>query len=196
MVISFPWSLHPLTSPVYFNIFPLLLIQTLIECELWFWWTKICDFACGTYVPSNLCMINLFFHRPLTTSSILLQRQTTCRLVKYLFLLFSEDQMVLLLVSVPNILRCNLCQVPIYQFYHFPLWKRIQIIRWRHRSFWVHFLQCYAAWYAHVPGLKVLSPYSAEDARGLLKAAIRDPDPVVFLENELLYELSLLSFIL
>nr|CAD1839034.1 unnamed protein product [Ananas comosus var. bracteatus] len=47
--------------------------------------------------------------------------------------------------------------------------------------------QCYAAWYAHVPGLKVLSPYSAEDARGLLKAAIRDPDPVVFLENELLY---------
>jgi pyruvate/2-oxoglutarate/acetoin dehydrogenase E1 component len=48
-------------------------------------------------------------------------------------------------------------------------------------------LQCYAAWYAHVPGLKVLVPYSAEDARGLLKAAIRDPDPVVFLENELLY---------
>ncbi|KAK8451578.1 hypothetical protein SEVIR_6G233100v4 [Setaria viridis] len=47
--------------------------------------------------------------------------------------------------------------------------------------------QCYAAWYAHVPGLKVLAPYSAEDARGLLKAAIRDPDPVVFLENELLY---------
>ena len=48
-------------------------------------------------------------------------------------------------------------------------------------------MQCYAAWYAHVPGLKVLTPYSAEDARGLLKAAIRDPDPVVFLENELLY---------
>uniref|UniRef100_A0A1D1XYD4 Pyruvate dehydrogenase E1 component subunit beta n=1 Tax=Anthurium amnicola TaxID=1678845 RepID=A0A1D1XYD4_9ARAE len=47
--------------------------------------------------------------------------------------------------------------------------------------------QCYAAWYAHVPGLKVLSPYSSEDARGLLKAAIRDPDPVVFLENEILY---------
>ncbi|KAM3189978.1 hypothetical protein ACQJBY_068307 [Aegilops geniculata] len=47
--------------------------------------------------------------------------------------------------------------------------------------------QCYAAWYAHVPGLIVLTPYSAEDARGLLKAAIRDPDPVVFLENELLY---------
>lgn len=47
--------------------------------------------------------------------------------------------------------------------------------------------QCYAAWYAHVPGLKVLCPYSSEDARGLLKAAIRDPDPVVFLENELLY---------
>nr|GEW53215.1 pyruvate dehydrogenase E1 component subunit beta-1, mitochondrial-like [Tanacetum cinerariifolium] len=47
--------------------------------------------------------------------------------------------------------------------------------------------QCFAAWYATVPGLKVLVPYSAEDARGLLKAAIRDPDPVVFLENELLY---------
>lgn len=49
-----------------------------------------------------------------------------------------------------------------------------------------YILQCYAAWYASVPGLKVLAPYSAEDARGLLKAAIRDPDPVVFLENELL----------
>ncbi|PPD70372.1 hypothetical protein GOBAR_DD32750 [Gossypium barbadense] len=47
--------------------------------------------------------------------------------------------------------------------------------------------QCYASWYASCPGLKVLSPYSSEDARGLLKAAIRDPDPVVFLENELLY---------
>eukprot|EP01134_Creolimax_fragrantissima_P001154 CFRG1154T1 len=47
--------------------------------------------------------------------------------------------------------------------------------------------QCYAAWYGHIPGLKVLSPYDAEDCRGLLKAAIRDPDPVVFLENELLY---------
>jgi len=50
--------------------------------------------------------------------------------------------------------------------------------------------QCFGAWYAHCPGLKVLSPYSSEDARGLLKAAIRDPDPVVFLENELLYGLS------
>lgn len=47
--------------------------------------------------------------------------------------------------------------------------------------------QCYAAWYSHCPGLKVLAPYSSEDARGLLKAAIRDPDPVVFLENEILY---------
>ncbi|XP_022855009.1 pyruvate dehydrogenase E1 component subunit beta-1, mitochondrial-like isoform X2 [Olea europaea var. sylvestris] len=47
--------------------------------------------------------------------------------------------------------------------------------------------QCYAAWYGSCPGLKVLVPYSSEDARGLLKAAIRDPDPVVFLENELLY---------
>ena len=48
------------------------------------------------------------------------------------------------------------------------------------------FLQCYAAWYASCPGLKVLAPYNSEDARGLLKAAIRDLDPVVFLENELL----------
>jgi len=47
--------------------------------------------------------------------------------------------------------------------------------------------QCFAAWYMSVPGLKVLAPYDAEDARGLLKAAIRDPDPVIFLENELLY---------
>jgi pyruvate dehydrogenase E1 component beta subunit len=47
--------------------------------------------------------------------------------------------------------------------------------------------QCFAAWYASVPGLKVLAPYDSEDARGLLKAAIRDPDPVVFLENEILY---------
>lgn len=47
--------------------------------------------------------------------------------------------------------------------------------------------QCFAAWYAHCPGLKVISPYDAEDCRGLLKAAIRDPDPVVFLENEILY---------
>lgn len=47
--------------------------------------------------------------------------------------------------------------------------------------------QCYGAWYAHCPGLKVISPYSAEDCKGLLKAAIRDPDPVVFLENEIMY---------
>ncbi len=47
--------------------------------------------------------------------------------------------------------------------------------------------QCFGAWYSHCPGLKVLSPYSSEDARGLLKTAIRDPDPVVFLENELMY---------
>jgi len=49
--------------------------------------------------------------------------------------------------------------------------------------------QCFGAWYAHCPGLKVISPYSSEDCRGLMKAAIRDPDPVVFLENELLYGL-------
>ncbi|RMB08785.1 pyruvate dehydrogenase complex E1 component subunit beta [Eilatimonas milleporae] len=47
--------------------------------------------------------------------------------------------------------------------------------------------QNYAAWYSHVPGLKVICPYDAADAKGLLKAAIRDPNPVVFLENELLY---------
>ncbi|MHA7772876.1 pyruvate dehydrogenase complex E1 component subunit beta [Roseibium sp. M-1] len=47
--------------------------------------------------------------------------------------------------------------------------------------------QDYAAWYAHVPGLKVVQPYSAADAKGLLKAAIRDPNPVIFLENEILY---------
>lgn len=47
--------------------------------------------------------------------------------------------------------------------------------------------QDYAAWYANVPGLIVISPYSAADAKGLLKAAIRDPNPVVFLEHELLY---------
>ncbi len=47
--------------------------------------------------------------------------------------------------------------------------------------------QCYASWYAHCPGLKVVAPYSGEDAKGLLKAAIRDPNPVVMLENELMY---------
>ena len=47
--------------------------------------------------------------------------------------------------------------------------------------------QCYAAWYAHIPGLKVVMPYSAADAKGLLKSAIRDPNPVVFLENEIMY---------
>lgn len=46
---------------------------------------------------------------------------------------------------------------------------------------------CYAAWYSQVPGLKVIMPYTAADAKGLLKAAIRDPNPVVFLENEVLY---------
>jgi len=47
--------------------------------------------------------------------------------------------------------------------------------------------QCYASWYAHCPGLKVVSPWSSSDAKGLLKSAIRDPDPVIFLENEVLY---------
>ncbi|MCL2385646.1 MAG: pyruvate dehydrogenase complex E1 component subunit beta [Alphaproteobacteria bacterium] len=47
--------------------------------------------------------------------------------------------------------------------------------------------QDYAAWYSHIPGLKVVMPYTAADAKGLLKSAIRDPNPVVFLENEILY---------
>jgi len=47
--------------------------------------------------------------------------------------------------------------------------------------------QCYAAWYSHIPGLKVVAPYSAADFKGLIKAAIRDPNPVIFLENEILY---------
>lgn len=47
--------------------------------------------------------------------------------------------------------------------------------------------QCYASWYAHVPGLKVIAPYSAQDHKGLLKSAIRDPNPIIFLENEILY---------
>lgn len=51
--------------------------------------------------------------------------------------------------------------------------------------------QCFGAWYSHVPGVKVVSPYSSEDAKGLLKSAIRDPDPVVVLENEILYGISM-----
>lgn len=47
-------------------------------------------------------------------------------------------------------------------------------------------LQCFAAWYSQVPGLKVVVPWSSEDARGLLKAAVRDPDPVLVLENEIM----------
>jgi pyruvate dehydrogenase E1 component beta subunit len=50
--------------------------------------------------------------------------------------------------------------------------------------------QCYAAWYGSIPGLKVISPYSSADAKGLLKAAIRDPNPVIFLENEITYGMS------
>ncbi len=47
--------------------------------------------------------------------------------------------------------------------------------------------QDYASWYAHCPGLKVIAPYSSADAKGLLRAAIRDPNPIIFLENEILY---------
>ena len=48
--------------------------------------------------------------------------------------------------------------------------------------------QCYASWYAHIPGLKVVAPWSSADAKGLLRAAIRDPNPVIVLENEILYD--------
>jgi len=47
--------------------------------------------------------------------------------------------------------------------------------------------QCYASWYGHIPGLKVVAPWSAADAKGLMKAAIRDPNPVIVLENEIMY---------
>ncbi len=47
--------------------------------------------------------------------------------------------------------------------------------------------QCYASWYGHIPGLKVVAPWSGADAKGLMKAAIRDPNPIIFLENEMLY---------
>jgi len=47
--------------------------------------------------------------------------------------------------------------------------------------------QDYSAWYSHIPGLKMVAPYTAADAKGLLKSAIRDPNPVIFLENEILY---------
>jgi pyruvate dehydrogenase E1 component beta subunit len=47
--------------------------------------------------------------------------------------------------------------------------------------------QDYSSWYSHIPGLKVVAPYSAADAKGLLKSAIRDPNPIIFLENEILY---------
>jgi len=47
--------------------------------------------------------------------------------------------------------------------------------------------QDFTSWYSHIPGLKVVAPYTAADAKGLLKAAIRDPNPIIFLENEILY---------
>lgn len=47
--------------------------------------------------------------------------------------------------------------------------------------------QCFAAWFSHIPGLKVVMPFNAADTKGLLKAAIRDPNPIIFLENEILY---------
>jgi pyruvate dehydrogenase E1 component beta subunit len=50
--------------------------------------------------------------------------------------------------------------------------------------------QCFAAWFGSIPGLKVVAPYSSEDAKGLIKAAIRDPNPVMVLEHELMYGVS------
>ncbi len=50
--------------------------------------------------------------------------------------------------------------------------------------------QNFGSWYAHIPGLKVVAPYSSEDAKGLLKSAVRDPNPVVVLEHEILYNSS------
>jgi pyruvate dehydrogenase E1 component beta subunit len=50
--------------------------------------------------------------------------------------------------------------------------------------------QCYASWYSHIPGFTVIAPYAADDAKGLLKAAIRDPNPIIFLEHEILYGMS------
>jgi pyruvate dehydrogenase E1 component beta subunit len=47
--------------------------------------------------------------------------------------------------------------------------------------------QCFASWYSHIPGLIVVAPYSGDDCKGLLKAAIRDPNPIIFLENEIMY---------
>src|SRR3546814_14550444 len=57
----------------------------------------------------------------------------------------------------------------------------------RFRSVAAQHSQDYAAWYSHIPGLKVVAPYSAADFKGLIKAAIRDPNPVLVLENEILY---------
>merc|ERR1711966_58358 len=50
--------------------------------------------------------------------------------------------------------------------------------------------QCFASWYSQCPGLKVVAPYSSEDSKGLMKSAIRDPNPVVVLEHELMYGVS------
>jgi hypothetical protein len=108
--------------------------------------------------------------------------------------------MVLLLVLVLNTLMyvspdiffylkllLSIClQYPLFYFGRDLLSTCTLVIFYIYIPYNFAFIQCYASWYGSCPGLKVLAPYSSEDARGLLKAAIRDPDPVVFLENELL----------
>jgi len=117
-----------------------------------------------------------------------------------MYLLYLEDPMVLLLVLVlstlmyvsPDIffymkLLLTIClQYPLFFFRYDLLSTYTSVFVYIHVPHNFAFMQCYASWYGSCPGLKVLAPYSSEDARGLLKAAIRDPDPVVFLENELL----------
>lgn len=110
--------------------------------------------------------------KPSIKSSIQRQRHSTCQ---------AELSMYLLSFGTP--------------FFFFCLRKR----QWFSIFYWIRgpngcaagvaaqHSQCFAAWYGHCPGLKVISPYDSEDCKGLLKASVRDPDPVVFLENELLY---------
>jgi hypothetical protein len=85
-----------------------------------------------------------------------------------------------------KLLLTNYLQYPPFYFCHDLLRTCTLLFVYIYVPYKIAFMQCYASWYGSCPGLKVLAPYSSEDARGLLKAAIRDPDPVVFLENELL----------
>ncbi|CAK9183097.1 unnamed protein product [Ilex paraguariensis] len=123
--------------------------------------------------------------RLLITSLILLQNQTTCLPVRLVCQLFLEDQMVLFLVSVPNTPRLLITSLILLQNQTTCLPVRL-VCQLFLEDQMVLFL-CFEAWYSSCPGLKVLAPYSSEDACGLLKATIRDPDHVVLLKNELLY---------